>query len=72
MKGMATGKRFLAAGLILVMTGCASVQTTQSGAVGVERKQFISSLVSEAELNQVAAQNYAQVLSQARQKKALD
>ncbi|HBJ69487.1 M48 family metallopeptidase [Alcaligenes phenolicus] len=72
MKGIAKGKRLLAAGLILAMTGCATVQTTESGAVGVERKQFISNLVSEAELNQAAAQNYAQVLSQARQQKALD
>ncbi|MGO3132869.1 MAG: M48 family metallopeptidase [Alcaligenes sp.] len=72
MKGMANGKRLLAAGLILATVGCATVQTTQSGTVGVERKQFISNLVSEAELNQVAAQNYAQVLSQARQQKALD
>ncbi|GHC36888.1 lipoprotein [Alcaligenes pakistanensis] len=72
MKGIANGKRLLAAGLILATAGCATVQTTQSGTVGVERKQFISSLVSEAELNQAAAQNYAQVLSQARQQKALD
>ena len=72
MKGIAKGKRFLAAGLILTTTGCATVQTTESGTVGVERKQFISNLVSEAELNQAAAQNYAQVLSQARQQKALD
>ena len=72
MKGIANVKRLLAAGLILAMAGCATVQTTQSGTVGVERKQFISNLVSEAELNQAAAQNYAQVLSQARQQKALD
>lgn len=72
MKGIANVKRLLAAGLILATAGCATVQTTQSGTVGVERKQFISNLVSEAELNQAAAQNYAQVLSQARQQKALD
>ncbi len=72
MKGFAKGKRVLAVALVLAMAGCATVQTTQGGAVGVERKQFISGLVSEAELNQAAAQNYAQVLSQARQQKALD
>ena len=72
MKRLAKGKRVLAVALALATAGCASVQTTQGGAVGVERKQFISSLVSEAELNQAAAQNYAQVLSQARQQKALD
>lgn len=72
MKGFAKGKRVLAVALVLATAGCATVQTTQGGAVGVERKQFISGLVSEAELNQAAAQNYAQVLSQARQQKALD
>lgn len=55
-----------------VLAACASVNTTSSGVVGVERKQWMSGLVSEAELNQAAQQNYTQVLSQARAQGALD
>jgi predicted Zn-dependent protease len=53
----------LAAGL-LVIAGCATVQTTNPGAVGVDRKQQM--LVSEAEVEQGAAQAYAQELAKAR------
>ena len=52
--------------------GCAAVNTTQSGVVGVDRKQYMSSLVSEAELNQTALKQYQQIVGQARNQKALD
>lgn len=53
----------LAVGLSLV--GCETVQTTQSGTVGVTRKQ--SMLVSADQVNQAATQEYTKILAQARQ-----
>ncbi|MFJ1302469.1 M48 family metallopeptidase [Pseudomonadota bacterium AL_CKDN230030165-1A_HGKHYDSX7] len=61
-----------AATVLAVLTGCASVNTTQSGAVGVDRKQYMSSLVPEQQLNQEAAQQYNDILQQARAKNLLD
>lgn len=57
---------------VSILAACAAVQTTSGGAVGVERKQWMSGLVSEGELNQAAQQNYRQILSQARAQGALD
>ena len=67
-------KRYAAVGVLgaSLLAGCAAVNTTSGGAVGVERKQYMSSLVSETELNQTAAQQYAQMMSQARSQGALD
>jgi predicted Zn-dependent protease len=50
--------------------GCATVKTTQSGAVGVDRSQ--SMLVSPREVNQSAEKQYSQVIAQARQKGLLN
>lgn len=58
--------------VVAVLAACAAVNTTSSGTVGVDRKQWMSGLVSETELNQAAQQNYTQVLSQARSQGALD
>lgn len=60
------------AGLAVMLAACAPVQTTQSGQIGINRTQYMSSLVSEAELNQEAAGQYQQILAQARAKQALD
>lgn len=67
-------KRYAAVGVLgaSLLAGCAAVNTTSGGAVGVERKQYMSSLVSETELNQTAAQQYAQMMSQARSQGAVD
>lgn len=54
----------------MLVTGCQTVQTTQAGAVGIERKQ--SMLVSSKEINQAASQSYRQVLQQAQQKGLLN
>lgn len=51
-------------------SGCQSIQTTQAGAVGIERKQ--SMMVSNQEMNQAANQSYRQVLHQAQQKGILN
>ncbi|MER1940833.1 M48 family metallopeptidase [Castellaniella sp. FW104-16D08] len=56
----------------VLLAACAPVQTTQSGAVGIERTQYMSGLVSEAQLDQEAAQQYQQILAQARAQHALD
>src|SRR5699024_8513520 len=68
-------RRAAAVGLIGVaglLTACAPVQTTQSGSVGIERKQYMSGLVSESALRETAGQQYSQTLSQARSKGQLD
>lgn len=59
-------------GMAVLLAACAQVQTTQSGLVGVNRTQTMSSLVSEAELNQEAAAQYRQILAQAKAQGALD
>ena len=63
-------RALIAAVLILLAAGCKSVQTTQPGAVGVERKQ--SMLVSSETVNRSADKAYQQVLGEARQKGQLD
>jgi predicted Zn-dependent protease len=61
-----------AAALVALATGCQSVQTTSAGAVGVDRRQSMSALVSEADLRKGSEQAYAQLMGQARQKGALN
>ena len=54
----------------ILAAACQTVQTTQGGAVGVDRKQ--SMLVSSAQVNQAAAANYQNVLADSRKKGALN
>ncbi|MBK7235444.1 MAG: M48 family metallopeptidase [Sterolibacteriaceae bacterium] len=54
----------------MLAAGCQTVQTTQGGTVGVDRKQ--SMLVSSEQVNQAAVSNYQQVLSESRKKSALN
>ena len=67
-------KRYAQIGLVVatVMTGCQSVQTTSSGAVGVDRKQHVLSFVSEKDLEKSAAGVYRQELEKASQRGALN
>jgi len=60
----------LSAGLLL--GGCQSVNTTSGGAVGVERKQYMFSMLSTDEVNQSYAQSYQQTLGEASKKGMLD
>ncbi|WP_374264872.1 M48 family metallopeptidase [Zoogloea sp.] len=53
-----------------VVTACQTVQTTQGGAVGIERRQTM--MVSAKEMDQASAQSYHQILQQAGQKNALN
>lgn len=54
------------------LTGCAPMQTTQGGAVGVNRTQYMSGLVPEQQLQAEAASQYSQLVQQARAQKALN
>jgi predicted Zn-dependent protease len=54
----------------IALTGCAPVQTTQSGAVGVQRKQYM--LLSEKQVEQMSLQSYSQTLKEADSKKNLN
>ncbi|MFQ6686663.1 M48 family metallopeptidase, partial [Bordetella pertussis] len=55
-----------------LLAGCAGVSTTQSGAIGVDRTQYMSSLVPEQALVQEAGQQYAEIVQEARAKGLLD
>jgi predicted Zn-dependent protease len=54
----------------LALGGCQSVQTTQGGVVGVERKQRM--LVSSEQINRAAGEAYQKVLQEAKVKGALN
>jgi predicted Zn-dependent protease len=62
----------IAAISVLNIVGCQSVQTTQGGVVGVERKQQMTSLVSSREIEQQASEEYAQMMAQAQKKGLLN
>ena len=54
------------------LAGCETVNTTQPGAIGVDRKQVMSPLVSEQELRQGAVTAYKEVLTKEQSKGALN
>lgn len=62
------------AGVLVVVgiAGCQSVNTTQGGAIGIDRSQRMSSLVPEAQLQQEAVKLYGQTLSDAKSKGQLN
>lgn len=55
--------RILVAAVLLA--GCQAVNTTSGGAVGVDRKQYMFSMLSTEEVNQMYAQSYQQTLQEA-------
>jgi len=63
-------RNWLVIGVALLATACQTVQTTQPGAVGVNRKQTM--LVSEEEVEKGAAVAYNQELDKARKQGALN
>lgn len=63
-------KLFLALFATSLLAGCATTQTTQSGTVGVQRKQFM--MLSEKQVEGMAAQSYVQTLKEADSKKTLN
>jgi predicted Zn-dependent protease len=56
----------------VALGGCQTVQTTQGGVVGVERKQTMSSLVSASQIDQSAVEAYGKVTSEAAKKNQLN
>ncbi|MGE3869229.1 MAG: M48 family metallopeptidase [Pseudorhodoplanes sp.] len=67
----ATG-RALAIAAALLAAACSSVKTTEGGAIGLDRTQYMSPLVSEQQLNAGAVSAYAEVLGKSRQEGALN
>ncbi|SEI48100.1 Peptidase family M48 [Azotobacter beijerinckii] len=56
----------------LLLAGCQPIQTTSGGAVGVDRKQYMFSMLTTEQVNQMYAQAYQQTLSEATSKGVLD
>lgn len=61
-----------AVSLSLLVGGCQSVSTTNSGAIGIDRNQRMFNMLSEQEVNSMSSQAYQQTLNQARKEKALN
>jgi predicted Zn-dependent protease len=59
-------------GSALTLAACQAVNTTSGGAVGVERKQYMFSMLSTDEVNQMYAQSYQETVSTATSKGELD
>ena len=59
-------------GLSLALAGCQAVNTTSGGALGVERKQYMFSMLSTDEVNQMYAQSYQDLVGKAQQQGKLD
>lgn len=57
---------------LVLLVGCESVQTTQGGAVGVQRSQYMVSALSSAEVDKMAAESYQEMLNEARSKNLLN
>src|SRR5882762_940880 len=54
------------------LTACETVQTTQGGLVGVERRQSMSSLISASQIDRSAVEAYGKVISEADKKNQLN
>jgi len=66
------GWRWSALAAAFAVVACTTVQTTQPGVVGVDRKQTVSPLVDPKALNNQALQQYRGVLGAAQKKQALN
>ncbi|WP_231701620.1 M48 family metallopeptidase [Halopseudomonas salegens] len=56
----------------MTLTACETVQTTQGGTVGVERQQMMFGGLSSAQVNQMAAESYFGMLTEARSQNVLN
>ncbi|WP_122316373.1 M48 family metallopeptidase [Pseudomonas cichorii] len=56
----------------LVLGGCQAVNTTTGDSVGVERKQYMFSMLSTEEVNKMYAQSYQETVGEASGKGVLD
>ncbi len=57
---------------LMLLMSCESVQTTQGGAVGVQRNQYMVSGLSSSEVDRMAAESYQEMLAEARSKNLLN
>jgi predicted Zn-dependent protease len=57
---------------VVATIGCQTVETTEGGVVGVDREQRFTTLVSAKEIEQQAAQEYGQLMTQAQKKGLLN
>src|SRR5690242_19278329 len=64
-EGAVRAKKVILGLLCAAITACTTVQTTQPGAVGIDRKQRM--LVSSEDVSQGAEQAYAQEVQKARE-----
>ena len=64
--------RLAAVAGLSVLAACQAVNTTSGGAVGVERKQYMFSMLSAEEVDSMYAKSYQQTLSAASEKGVLD
>ncbi len=69
---MKAGRTVAAACMFSAVAACTSVQTTAPGAVGVEREQLMSALVSEEQLEKGSAQAYSEIIGKAREQGELN
>ncbi len=63
-------KRLLVTASVLMLVACETVQTTQGGAVGVDREQRMA--ISAEQIEQAADQQYAEMMAKERQKGTLN
>ena len=65
-------RRLLCCLPFMLLASCESVQTTQGGAVGVDRSQYMFSALSSAEVDQMAAESYKEMLDAAKSENLLN
>src|SRR5258708_11976970 len=56
----------------MALAACQTVQTTEGGVVGVERRQSMSSLISASQIDRSAVEAYGKVVSEAGKKNQLN
>jgi predicted Zn-dependent protease len=63
-------RQWLAILAVGLLAACETVQTTQGGAIGIDRQQRMA--VSSAEIDQAAGQQYSELIAEARRKGVLN
>lgn len=69
---MNTLPRLVTLASLALLASCQAVNTTSGGAVGVERKQYMLSMLSTQQVDSMYAQSYLQTLSEASRQGVLD
>ncbi|WP_160288229.1 M48 family metallopeptidase [Pseudomonas knackmussii] len=69
---MSTRFRFAALVPVLLLTACQPVNTTSGGAVGVQRQQYMFSMLSSQQVDQMYSQSYQKTVGEAKTAGKLD